>query len=77
MLAICKAAGLDCKMVVMEHDAMVPALKDKKIDVMAVGMTITEKHQKQVGMTEFDPLPRASSSSPARRRSFPIPRPRH
>jgi polar amino acid transport system substrate-binding protein len=51
-LAICKAAGLDCKMVVMELDAMIPALSDKKIDAMAVGMTITPKHLKQVGMTD-------------------------
>ena len=51
-LAICKAAGLDCKMVIMELDAMIPALNDKKIDAMAVGMTITEKHKKQVLMTD-------------------------
>jgi polar amino acid transport system substrate-binding protein len=51
-LAICKAAGLDCKMVVMELDAMVPALNDKKIDAMAVGQTITPKHLKQTGMTD-------------------------
>ncbi len=51
-LAICKAAGLDCKMVIMELDAMIPALNDRKIDAMAVGMTITEKHKKQVGMTD-------------------------
>ncbi len=51
-LAICKAAGLDCKMVIMELDAMVPALNAKKIDAMAVGMTITEKHKKQVLMTD-------------------------
>ena len=52
-LAICKAAELDCKMVVMELDAMVPALNDKKIDVMAAGTTITEKHKKQTLFTDM------------------------
>jgi polar amino acid transport system substrate-binding protein len=52
-LAICKAAGLECKMVIMELDAMVPALNDKKIDVMAAGQTITEKHKKQTLFTDW------------------------
>ena len=52
-LAICKAAGLDCKMVIMELDAMIPALNDKKIDVMAAGTTITEKHKKQTLFTDM------------------------
>ena len=30
-LAICKAAGLDCVMVTMDNDAVLPALKDKKV----------------------------------------------
>jgi ABC-type amino acid transport substrate-binding protein len=51
-LAICKAAGLDCKMVIMELDAMIPALNDKKIDVISAGQTITEKHKKQTLFTD-------------------------
>ena len=51
-LAICKAAGLDCKMVIMELDATLPALNDKKVDALAIGQTITEKHKKQVLFTD-------------------------
>lgn len=51
-LAICKAAGLDCKMVIMELDATLPALNDKKIDAIAVGSTITEKHKKKALYTD-------------------------
>ena len=51
-LAICKAAGLDCVMVVMELDATTPALNEKKIDAISVGMTITEKHKKAVLLTD-------------------------
>ena len=51
-LAICKAAGLDCKMVIMELDATLPALNDKKIDAIAVGSTITDKHKKKALYTD-------------------------
>ncbi len=51
-LAICKAAGLDCKMVIMELDAALPALNDKKIDAIATGSTITEKHKKKALYTD-------------------------
>ena len=39
-------------MVTMELDAMMPALNDKKIDAMAAGMTITEKHKKTLAFTD-------------------------
>jgi polar amino acid transport system substrate-binding protein len=50
--AICKAAGLDCVMVTMDNDGMIPALKEKKIDVMATGISITEKRKKVVAFTD-------------------------
>jgi len=49
--AICKAAGLDCVMVTMDNDAVMPALKDKKVDVLATGMSVTEKRKKVVAFT--------------------------
>jgi polar amino acid transport system substrate-binding protein len=51
-LAICKAAGLNCIMVTMDYDGMVPALKDKKVDAIASGMAITEKRKKVVAFTD-------------------------
>ena len=51
-LATCKAAGLDCVMVTMDNDAVVPALNDKKVDVLATGMSVTEKRKKVVLFTE-------------------------
>jgi polar amino acid transport system substrate-binding protein len=50
--AICKAAGLDCQMVTMDFDGMLPALKEKKIDVIASGMSITAKRKKVVAFTD-------------------------
>lgn len=50
--AVCKAAGLNCVMVTMEYDGMIPALNDKKIDVIAAGMAITEKRKKVVAFTD-------------------------
>ena len=50
--AICKAAGLNCIMVTMDFDGMVPALKDKKIDAIAAGMAITEKRKKVLAFTD-------------------------
>lgn len=50
--AVCKAAGLDCVMVTMDNDGMIPALKEKKIDVMATGISITEKRKKVVAFTD-------------------------
>ena len=51
-LAICKAATLDCVMVTMDNDAVIPALKDNKIDVISTGMSITEKRKKVVLFTD-------------------------
>jgi lysine-arginine-ornithine-binding protein len=50
--AICKAANLDCVMVTMDNDGLMPALKEKKIDVIASGMSITEKRKKVVAFTD-------------------------
>ena len=51
-LAICKAAGLACVMVTMDNDAVLPALKDGKVDAIATGMSVTEKRKKIVAFTE-------------------------
>lgn len=50
--AICKAAGLDCVMVTMDYDGMMVALKEKKIDVIDSGMSITAKRKKVVAFTD-------------------------
>jgi len=50
--SVCKAAGLDCVMVTMDYDGMVAALKEKKIDAIASGMTITEKRKKTLAFTD-------------------------
>jgi len=50
--AVCKAAGLDCVMVTMDYEGMVAALKEKKIDAIASGMTITEKRKKTLAFTD-------------------------
>jgi polar amino acid transport system substrate-binding protein len=51
-LAICKAAGLNCVMVMMDYDAVVPALNDKKVDAISAGMNVTEKRKKVVAFTD-------------------------
>src|SRR5882672_5666080 len=51
-LAICEAAGLACVMVTMDNDAVLPALKDGKVDAIATGMSVTEKRKKIVAFTE-------------------------
>jgi polar amino acid transport system substrate-binding protein len=51
-LAVCKAAGLDCVMVPMDNDAVLPALADRKIDAIATGMSVTEKRKKKVAFTD-------------------------
>jgi len=55
-LAICKAATLDCVMVTMDNDAVIPALKDNKIDVISTGMSITEKAQEGRPLHRSHPL---------------------
>lgn len=50
--AICAAAKLDCVMVTMDYDGMVPALNEKKLDAIASGMTITEKRKKTLAFTD-------------------------
>jgi lysine-arginine-ornithine-binding protein len=51
-LAICKAGGLNCEMVTMDNDGMVPALNEKKIDAISSGMAITPKRKKVVAFTD-------------------------
>jgi polar amino acid transport system substrate-binding protein len=51
-LAICKAAGLACIMITMDNDAVLPALKDGKVDAIATGMSVTEKRKKIVAFSE-------------------------
>ncbi len=50
--AICKAAGLNCVMITMDLDGMIPALNDKKIDAISTGMSITAKRKKIVAFTD-------------------------
>jgi lysine-arginine-ornithine-binding protein len=51
-LAICKAAGLDCALVTMDIDGMIPALNEKKIDAISTGMAMTAKRKKAVAFTD-------------------------
>jgi lysine-arginine-ornithine-binding protein len=51
-MAICKAAGLDCELVTMDIEGMIPALNEKKIDAISTGMSITPKRKKVVAFTD-------------------------
>jgi ABC-type amino acid transport substrate-binding protein len=51
-LAICKAAGLDCEMVTLDFDGMIPALNERKIDGIDAGVVITPKFKKVVALTD-------------------------
>ncbi len=47
-----KAGYKDIKIVTMDFDALIPALTQGKIDVIAAGMTITEERKKVVDFTD-------------------------
>jgi len=50
--ALAKKIGYeDIEIVSMDFDALIPALKQGKIDVIAAGMTITEERRKEVDFT--------------------------
>jgi lysine-arginine-ornithine-binding protein len=51
-LAVCKAAGLDCEMVTMDFDGMIPALNEKKVDAIDAGIVIAPKFKKVVALTD-------------------------
>src|SRR5262245_30936430 len=46
--AICAKIKADCEWVIMEYDAMVPALQEKKVDGIASGVRITDKRRKVI-----------------------------
>lgn len=50
--ALCKQAGLDCEIVSMGFDAIIPALISHSVDMAASGITITAERQKKVFFTE-------------------------
>ncbi|RLG89501.1 MAG: basic amino acid ABC transporter substrate-binding protein [Thermoprotei archaeon] len=50
--ALAKKIGYDdIEIITMDFDALIPALKQGKIDVIAAGMTITEKRKEEVDFT--------------------------
>jgi polar amino acid transport system substrate-binding protein len=51
--AACKAAGLDCQLVEVAWDGIIPALQEKKIDVIWSSMTITDKRKEVIDFTQF------------------------
>ncbi|MGE3875169.1 MAG: transporter substrate-binding domain-containing protein [Parvibaculaceae bacterium] len=46
--AICAKIKADCEWVIMEFDAMTPALQEKKVDGISSGMRITDKRKKVI-----------------------------
>lgn len=50
--ALCKQAGLDCEIVSMGFDAIIPALISHTVDMAASGITITKERQKKVFFTD-------------------------
>jgi polar amino acid transport system substrate-binding protein len=50
--AICKEAKLDCEIVTVSWDGMIPALLSKKIDMIIVSMSITEDRKKIIDFSD-------------------------
>ena len=51
--AACAAAGLKCELVEVAWDGIIPALQEKKIDVIWSSMTITDKRKEVIDFTQF------------------------
>lgn len=51
--AVCAAEGLDCQLVEVAWDGIIPALQEKKIDVIWSSMTITDKRKEVIDFTQF------------------------
>jgi polar amino acid transport system substrate-binding protein len=51
--AVCEAAKLNCELVEVAWDGIIPALTEKKIDVIWSSMTITEERKKVIDFTNM------------------------
>ncbi|HEY1385838.1 MAG TPA: transporter substrate-binding domain-containing protein [Dongiaceae bacterium] len=51
--AVCEAAKLNCKLVEVAWDGIIPALQEKKIDVIWSSMTITDERKKVIDFTNM------------------------
>jgi polar amino acid transport system substrate-binding protein len=51
--AVCKAENLDCQLVEVAWDGIIPALQEKKIDVIWSSMTITDERKKVIDFTNM------------------------
>ncbi len=51
--AVCEAAKLNCELVEVAWDGIIPALQEKKIDVIWSSMTITEERKKVIDFTNM------------------------
>lgn len=51
--AVCKEEGLDCQLVEVAWDGIIPALQEKKIDVIWSSMTINDKRKQVIDFTQF------------------------
>src|SRR5919108_453887 len=51
--AVCQVEGLDCQLVEVAWDGIIPALQEKKIDVIWSSMTITDKRKEVIDFTQF------------------------
>ncbi len=51
--AVCEAAKLNCQLVEVAWDGIIPALQEKKIDVIWSSMTITDERKKVIDFTNM------------------------
>jgi polar amino acid transport system substrate-binding protein len=51
--AVCAQEGLDCQLVEVAWDGIIPALQEKKIDVIWSSMTINDKRKEVIDFTQF------------------------
>jgi polar amino acid transport system substrate-binding protein len=49
--AVCKEAKLDCQIVLLNWDGLIPALQSKKIDLIINSMSITDERKKVIDFT--------------------------
>jgi polar amino acid transport system substrate-binding protein len=50
---VCAAAKMECQLVEVAWDGIIPALQEKKIDVIWSSMTITDKRKEVIDFTDF------------------------